>query len=240
MGLAFGLFGMGLVSSFALNNFMARSMQEGVLVRAGIIAAISRRSMRLSGKARSQIPNSRINAMISADLSRIDFACGFAPLSWTGVIQLIVCIIILIVQLGVSSLAGVALLFAFLPLQIYGMRAMFVLRQKTAAWTDKRLKLLQELLNGVKIIKFFSWEEPNIQKIDNLRREELWRLRGLLIIRSGFQALAISMPTLAAVVAFLTFAGIGRNQDPAIIFTSLSLFNLLRMPLMMLPLSLAT
>lgn len=223
---------MNMVSNLLLNAFMARSMQEGVLVRAAIIAAVSRRSMRLSGKSRARLPNSRIISLISSDLSRIDFACGFAPLSWTGAIQLIVCIVILIVQLGVSSLAGVAFLFVLLPFQLWGMQQMFKLRQKTAFWTDKRVKLIQELLSGIKIIKFFAWEEPNIKKIDQLRRQELVRLRGLIVIRAAFQAIAISMPTLAAVVAFLTFAGLGRTQDPAIIFTSLSLFNLLRMPLM--------
>lgn len=209
------------------------------MVRASIIAAISRRSMRLSGKARSQLPNSRIISLISSDLTRIDFACGFAPLSWTGSIQLIICIIILVVQLGVSSLAGIAFLFALLPIQLWGMRQMFTLRQKTAFWTDKRVKAISELLNGIKIIKLFSWEEPNMEKVNALRRQELVRLRSLIIIRAAFMAVAISCPTLAAVVAFLTYAGIGNTQDPAIIFTSLSLFNLLRMPLMMLPLSLS-
>jgi hypothetical protein len=56
----------------------------------------------------------------------------------------------------------------------------------------------------------------------------------MLLIRSANSAVAISMPTIAAVIAFVTYSLTGHPLDPAIIFTALTLFNLLRMPLMML------
>lgn len=50
----------------------------------------------------------------------------------------------------------------------------------------------------------------------------------------------MSIPTLAAVVVFaLRYAALGHPQSPAEIWTSLSLLNLLRMPLMALPNSLS-
>jgi hypothetical protein len=47
-------------------------------------------------------------------------------------------------------------------------------------------------------------------------------------------AVAMSMPTLAAVLAFVTYSATGHELEPGIIFTSLTLFNLLRIPLMFL------
>jgi hypothetical protein len=46
-------------------------------------------------------------------------------------------------------------------------------RQKTMAFTDKRAKLLQELLSGIKIIKFFAWEGPYLDKIRQVRDPEI-------------------------------------------------------------------
>ena len=40
-------------------------------------------------------------------------------------------------------------------------------------WTDKRAKLLQELLGGMKIIKFFAWEEPFLKRLEDYRRREM-------------------------------------------------------------------
>ena len=56
----------------------------------------------------------------------------------------------------------------------------------------------------------------------------------MLLVRSANSSVAISMPTIAAVIAFVTYSLTGHPLDPAIIFTSLTLFNLLRMPLMLL------
>lgn len=162
-------------------------------------------------------------------------------MSWTAPVQLIVVVIILIVQLGATSLTGVAFLLIMAPLQGLAMKRLLMLRRKTMIWTDKRVKLIQELLGGMRVIKFFAWEVPYLNKIHELRREELKKIRSLLIIRSLTMAVAMALPTLATVIAFFAYAYTGGNsQDPATIFTSLTLFNLLRMPLMMLPVALAT
>ena len=47
--------------------------------------------------------------------------------------------------------------------------------------------------------------------------------------------MAISIPTLAAVIVFAVYAATGHSQQPAEIWTTLSMLNLLRMPLMALP-----
>jgi ABC-type multidrug transport system fused ATPase/permease subunit len=162
-------------------------------------------------------------------------------MSWTAPIQLVVVIIILCVQLGATALTGVAFLLVMTPLQGLAMKRLLMLRRKTMIWTDQRVKLIQELLGGMRVIKFFAWEVPYLNKIHELRRKELQKIRSLLIIRSLTSAVAMALPTLATVVAFFAYAYTGGDsRDPATIFTSLTLFNLLRMPLMMLPVALAT
>lgn len=44
----------------------------------------------------------------------------------------------------------------------------------------------------------------------------------------------MSMPVLASVISFVVYSLSGHPLDPAIIFSSLGLFNLLRLPLMFL------
>lgn len=59
-------------------------------------------------------------------------------------------------------------------------------------------------------------------------------IRSLLIVRAANTAAAFSLPTLAAVLSFVVYNLSGHPIDPAVIFTSLTLFQLLRMPLMFL------
>jgi len=53
------------------------------------------------------------------------------------------------------------------------MKRLLLFRRKRMEWTDKRAKLLQELLGGIKVIKFFAWEIPFLERISNYRRREM-------------------------------------------------------------------
>lgn len=147
-------------------------MGTGVLLRGAMITAIYRKALTLSTRARHVHPNGKLVNHISTDVSRIDFASQFFHMGWTAPIQLIICLIILLVNLGPSALAGFAVFVVVIPLQTKAMRLLLRFRQKTMTHTDKRAKLLQELLSGIKIIKFFAWEDPYLDKINQVRTTE--------------------------------------------------------------------
>jgi len=83
-------------------------------------------------------------------------------LTWSAFLQLIICLILLVVELGPSALAGFCFFIFASPMQILVMRRLFNLRGRAMVWTDKRAKLLQELLGGMRVIKFFGWEVSTI------------------------------------------------------------------------------
>ena len=53
------------------------------------------------------------------------------------------------------------------------MKHLFRLRANSMIWTDKRAKLLQEVLVGIKVIKLFAWEVPFLEKISGFRKSEM-------------------------------------------------------------------
>ena len=62
-------------------------------------------------------------------------------------------------------------------------------------------------------------------------------VRGLLLIRAANNAMSFTLPVLAAIVSFIVYAAIGHPLDPAVIFTALTLFQLLRLPLQFMRMS---
>ncbi|KAG1827732.1 ABC transporter [Suillus variegatus] len=237
IGLSFCLLALLLIASWCTNHFYYRSMTSGVLLRGGLITAIYSRSLQLSARARVNLSNGELVNHISTDVSRIDFCMGYFHMSWTALIQLTICLVLLLINLGPSALAGFALLLVATPVQTYAIKRLFSLRMKSMAWTDKRSKTLQEILSGMRVIKFFSWEVPFLKRISDYRRNEMAYIRTLLIIKSAMNAVAISLPSLASVIAFVTYSLTGHSLTAANIFTSLTLFNLARLPLMFLRVS---
>ncbi|KAK0469912.1 ABC transporter, partial [Desarmillaria tabescens] len=239
IGLTFGLLGLQVVSSLSTHHYFYRSASTGVLIRGGLINAIYARSLRLTSRARSKLPNGLIMNHISTDVSRIDFCAGFFHMAWSAPIQLIICLVLLLLTLGPSALAGFAFFVVAAPIQTMVMKKLFAIRENGMKWTDKRAKLLQELLGGMKVVKFFAWEIPFAKRIWEFRQKEMSFVRSLLLVRAANNAVAISMPALASVVAFLTYSATGHELEASAIFTSLTLFQLLRLPLMLLPTSLS-
>ncbi|GAA5984896.1 hypothetical protein JCM11641_003618 [Rhodosporidiobolus odoratus] len=234
IGLAFGLWAMQAISSLFLHSYFRFSAGTGVLARAALIASIYRKAMVLSGKARTVISNGRLVSHIGTDVSRIDFCAGFAHMSWTAPVQLIIILIILLVEIGPSCLVGIAFMLIMIPPQGKMMKSMLGFRREAMIWTDKRVRLIGELIGGVRVLKFFAWELPYLQKLQEYRSKEMHQIRNLLVSRAATTAVAMSIPTLATVLAFVVYANTGHQQSAQSIFTSLTLFQLL------LPMSLST
>ncbi|KAF8150782.1 ABC transporter [Crassisporium funariophilum] len=235
IALTFVLFLLQLIASLCTHHFFYRSTSSGALLRGGLITAIYTRALRLTSRARGTLTNGKLVNHISTDVSRIDFCAGYFHMAWTAPIQMIICLILLCLQLGPSAIAGFAFFILATPVQTLVMKKLFALRRASMLWTDKRAKLLQELLGGMKVIKFFAWEVPFLDRISDYRRREMAYIRSLLLIRSANNAVAMSMPVLASVLAFITYSATGHTLEPGVVFTSLTLFNLLRLPLMFLP-----
>ncbi|KAJ1032245.1 hypothetical protein NDA18_001737 [Ustilago nuda] len=236
VGLSFALFFMQIISSLGTHQFFWRSMSCGVESRAALITAIFDRAMKMNGKARS---SGKLINHISTDCSRIDFASAWFSVVFAAPVQMVICIIILLTQLGPSALAGFAIFALATPLQLQAMKALFKIRRASMKWTDARAKTIQEVLGGMRIVKSFSHESKFLDRIYHIRKNELNGIRKILIIRSANNAIAFSLPILAAVLAFIVYSLTGHDLNPAIVFPSLTLFQLLRMPLMFLPLSLS-
>lgn len=97
-------------------------------------------------------------------------------------------------------------------------------------FTDQRSRLISELLGGIKAIKFFSWESAYLQRLHVLRTKELNYIKRILIVRGGNMAVAFTLPVMASVISFLIYGAQNGGLSAADVFASLSLFQLLRMP----------
>jgi hypothetical protein len=86
---------------------------------------------------------------------------------------MLTCLGFLVANLGPSALAGFSVFVVLTPIQTTIMTSLFKTRSKAMQWTDKRAKLLQELLGGMKLIKFFAWETPFLNRIAEYRKDEI-------------------------------------------------------------------
>ncbi|KAK5307030.1 ATP-binding cassette transporter yor1 [Exophiala xenobiotica] len=180
--------------------------------------------------------NGKIVNLMSVDTYRVDQASGLFHIMWTSPIQVIIVLVVLCVNIGYSALAGYALLFIMLPLLTMAIKALLMRRKKINKVTDQRVTLTQEILGSVRFVKFFGWETSFLNRLKELRKREIRAIQILLSIRNAINAVAMSMPVFASMLSFITYSLTDHGLNPARVFSSLALFNSLRMPLNLLPL----
>ncbi|CAG8625397.1 12375_t:CDS:10 [Gigaspora margarita] len=229
---------MGAVMLFSLYLHYAR--ETGFFSRTILITAIYRKTLVLSGKARSLFTNGKITNLMSTDTTRIDFACGYFHIIWIAPIQICIILGLLIFNIGLSALAGFALLVILGPMQGKVMSLLARTRAKAADVTDERVKLTQEILLGIRAIKYYAWEDSFSDALNKLRNKEIGLIRFLLVIRAAIAGVSMVFPIFASTLAFITFSLAGGSLDVEIIFSSLALFNLLQIPLIFLPISIGS
>lgn len=218
------------------NHGMHQGMMTGARCKALLTRAIVDKALRLSLKSQRIYPSGNIVSMIGADLSRIDKAFGFFPIAASFLVPLVISIVVLLVNIGVASLVSIALLFIFLCVMVFATSKMVALRRCVNRYTDKRLKLIQEVINNLKMIKLYSWEIPYLEQIARVRKSEMLITLKVQTLLNTIMSFSMSFGTVISTVAFLVLYGIKKNdRSAADIFSSLSLFNMLSQIVYMLP-----
>ncbi|KAF7289946.1 ABC protein [Mycena indigotica] len=235
IGLAIGLLGVIVIASICQHQFFFRSMSTGVLARAALTGAVYERALYLTPTARRKLPNSQVLNHVSADISRVDNCAQWFHAAWTAPIQTLVCLIILLVQLGPSALAGFALFVVVIPVQERLMASQFKMRTRSLVFTDLRASIGNEIMSAMRVVKYFCYESSFLANIFDVRQQELNGIQKIQHSQSANIALAFSLPVVAATLAFVTYTETSNKFDVAVIFASFSLFQLLRQPMMFLP-----
>jgi ATP-binding cassette, subfamily C (CFTR/MRP), member 1 len=180
--------------------------------------------------------NGRIVNLMSTDTARIDLASGMFHLIWASPIAILVTTALLLVNLTYSALAGIGLLVLAGPVLGRAIRSLYTRRAAINKITDQRVSLTQEVLSAVRFVKYFGWEMSFLDRLSQLRKREIRSIQWLLTIRNAINAVSMTMPVFASMLAFITYSLSQHVLNPAPIFSSLALFNSMRVPLNLLPL----
>ncbi|KAJ4248426.1 hypothetical protein NW762_012763 [Fusarium torreyae] len=242
-GYAVGLFLMLAFSVTTNVHAFYRSASTGILLRAALMHLIYRRATtRLTEQAKLNggFQTAKLMSLMSADVTRIDFCCGYFHSVWTSFLQIILCLALTIWTLGYSALPGFGLLALLYPLQSFMMKNLFRLRRNSMPFTDARIKAVVEAVSTIRLTKTNAYEQSLLSKIGKLRSSEVVYIRKRMLLRALNIAVSFTAPTLASVVAIVCYgATTGNGMNAGVIFSSLAFFLLMRTPLGALPVAIS-
>jgi ATP-binding cassette, subfamily C (CFTR/MRP), member 1 len=208
----------------------------GIQFRNALIDVIYRKSLKLSPAARQVSSTGQIVNMFSSDTAQLQRFLTFLNNMVLAAPMIAVCLALIYMQVGVATFVGLGLIIVTFPLNAIVFSWLGAVRRLKVFTTDRRVKLMNEILNGIRIIKYYAWEAPFIERISKVREEELILLRKIaMIVAIFFTFLLMAVPTFLPVLVFYTYVKLGNQLDAAKAFTAIALFNLMQFPFVFLP-----
>ncbi|OMJ08510.1 Metal resistance protein YCF1 [Smittium culicis] len=229
-----------MIRSFSLNQHFNFSNFAAMGIRAGLVSNIYKKSTLLSSKSKSSFTSGDIINRMSVDSQRIYEFIQYSQNIWSSPFQIILALYLSYSTLGWSAIVGVVVMILSIPLNAVIANWVQSLEQEQMKNKDKRVRLTQEALQGVKILKLYAWETPFLDRIRDVRnRLELGSLKKFGVINSIQSIIYVFIPFLVTLLTFATYAIFdGESRGPLdlnLIFVSIAAFNLLQFPLIIMP-----
>ena len=190
------------------------------------------------GQSKKLEPDTQVNSGTIINLMSVDsFKVAEISAYWHFLVpsvpvQLTIAIFLLFRILGWSALAGLFIMIALLPLNLFFSHQFSKAHKMIMSATDGRIHKTNEVLQNVRIIKYFAWEERFSQNIDEKRQIEIKALKFRFILWTAASVVWFSVPMIITGFSFLLYTLVEKRPlYPSIAFTALSLFTLLRYPL---------
>ncbi|KAI2474095.1 ATP binding cassette (ABC) transporter subfamily C member [Diabrotica virgifera virgifera] len=205
------------------------SQRIGMRARAACSALVYRKLLKLSQASLNKTPGGKLVNLLSNDLQRFDIASMYLNFIWVMPFQAAICFYIMYRSVGIAALAGTAfMLFEGIVMQGYLSRLQGTLRSKIAEKTDFRVKLMNELVAGIKVIKMYAWENYFAKVVETARTKELKNIATTSQIRGFHTALMVITERLSLFLTIVTRVLLGNNITASEVFTVAQLFNALQ------------
>ncbi|XP_030766381.1 multidrug resistance-associated protein 7 [Sitophilus oryzae] len=224
------------IAAMADSHFSFLMSMIGFRIKGALITTIYRKTLSVSPHVlNNHFSLGEIVNFMSTDTDRIVNACPSFHSMWNIPFQLAITLYLLYVQVGPAFLAGVLFSIILIPINKAIANKIGTLSAKMMEKKDARVKIIAEVLRGIRAIKLYVWEEHFMSRISRLRSQELKYLRS----RKYLDALCVyfwaTTPVLISILTFVTYVLMGNKLTAATVFTCIALLNMLIAPLNAFP-----
>ncbi|KAB0798602.1 hypothetical protein PPYR_09595 [Photinus pyralis] len=223
-----------LILSLAVDALFCHSTMMGMMhlcmkLRVACCSLIYRKALRLSQSSLGQTTIGQIVNLLSNDVSKFDqhfIVCHYVVV--TPVHAILGTYLLAKIIGGPAAFAGIGFLILFIPLQLYLGKRTSVLRLRTALRTDERVRLMNEIVCGIKVIKMYTWERPFAKLVSYARRIEINSIRAQLLMQAVVYSLEMFTTRTSVFISILVYISYGQNITAETAFAITAIYNILR------------
>ncbi|KAG0254651.1 Canalicular multispecific organic anion transporter 2, partial [Actinomortierella ambigua] len=238
--LAFGMLVASILSVINLAFSLHFTMEFGMEVRSALLHMVYLKSLVLSPEARQANTVGSIVNRMSVDADK--WVNSFQLIPWLILTpyELFLGLWLLYKTLGISIVAGFAVIALLSPIQGKMGSVMITLEDEKMEKMDNRVRMMNEILSGIKVIKLYGWEDSFRKKVEKIRNSELASLRIIALLRSFIEVTFSSASLFMSLASFAMYSMVGGpgwtpgKMTADVAFVSIALFGMVNAPLGMI------
>ncbi|XP_015431114.1 PREDICTED: probable multidrug resistance-associated protein lethal(2)03659 [Dufourea novaeangliae] len=218
-----------IVDAIVLHWSLQTLMHVGMKVRVACCTLIYRKILRLSNSVlENETSAGQMVNFLSNDVNRLDYFVFCIHYLWIGPVQMILIAYLIFREIGLGAFTGMITFLLCIPLQMYFGRKVMRLTHSSAQKTDNRLRLMNQIIAGVEVIKMYVWEVPYSLLVQNARRKEVDAIKKYSTIEQFGLTFSVYVPQVSLFITVLTYVLTGHSIDAEKVFMTTAFFALLR------------
>ena len=142
-------------------------------IRSSIMSAIYQKALRISNYAKKTSSTGEVVNLMAIDSQKMLDVAPHINYIWAAPLQIILTLYFLWKYLGLAVLSGLIFMIILIPVISFISSQQKKFQAKQMKNKDKRVMCINEVLSGMKVLKFYAWENSYEQKILKIRDEEI-------------------------------------------------------------------
>lgn len=232
---AAALTGATIVAALCNEHFTFQMNKVSLKIRGALVTVIYKKTLNLSVLTLNTVSVGEIVNHVSTDTDRIVGACASFHALWSIPFQLGVTLYLLYFHLGIAAFTGVVFSLLLIPVNKFIADRIASYSASNMTEKDERVRMMAEILRGIRSIKLYAWEKFFITRVNRTRAREVYYLKW----RKYLDALCVyfwaTTPVSMSLMTFSVYIMLGNPLTAATVFTSMALLNMLISPLNAFP-----
>ncbi|TMW67895.1 hypothetical protein Poli38472_007567 [Pythium oligandrum] len=230
--MVFGLFGAQVVQALAENYALFETAVINMQLATAIKHTIYVKSLKLSNVSRREKTLGEIASLCTSDCGTITHVVTYLYQTWLIPLQIVIVCVVLYQLLGIASFAGFAVIIAALNINRFITARMCVFYVAWVTSKDSRMRRVVEAFKSISIVKLNAWEDKFRERIGGERAREVSSIWWYLTFNASSVVMLWGLPVFVSIVTFsVSTALLNQPLTPATVFTSITLFQLIQVPL---------
>ncbi|ETM47020.1 hypothetical protein L914_08197, partial [Phytophthora nicotianae] len=225
-----------LVAVCALNYVFFSASRIGANMRSLTMSLVFDKALKLSSAARQDYTTGEVLTLMSVDTERVFLLMIQGPWLFMGPLSFIISVVLIGILFDFySALGGAVVLAVVMAISAKQGRRIADFQKKLLKVIDERVKVTSEALQGIRVMKFYAWEESLAQRVEKLRVKEVSLLRKFHMYQVVNTVMLFLTPSFVSGVTLGIYVLIHHTITVVEAFTLVAMVNICRTALNQLP-----